>query len=422
MSNQIDQALQELGVNTGGVDPVGGLSDAISQFTAQNLTPRDIMRGVDQFPRTVGGAIPEIGARIPELGRIPLPFPEVGGVLGKAIDAIPTVFLGTGGEWASTQYAYDLNRHHPKLKFLFKVGFSGFATREFYYFVQRSDKPKIRFIHQDINYYNFRTRVKTNSTFEPLSITFLDEIGNSVNEFFVEYMRLNSGQGSGGWGTNEGFGKASSSFPYPNGYSTGRLITVEQIFANGTASNRFMFINPRIETFDFDELSMEDSAGSTCTISFSYDAIKMETVAASTIYSWGQTDLLRGGGTSGVPNGGSTSGVGVGSSYSANGLGMGSGGSSITKQPDLIYESMQTGIDEISKIPRAISDMVNQGISEINPFNHQGVVGSAVDTISSSIQGTLKSIVSGENLQFNGSPDVQTYSVETPQVQVTRTL
>lgn len=403
MNGPVDQALQKLGVNTGGVDPVGGMSEAVSQFNTQNLSPADIYRATQKFPRTVGGAIPEIGARIPELGRIPIPYPKIGGAIGKALDMSSAVFFGAGGEWQTLRYGYDMNRVHPKLKFLFKVGFYGFDTRDFYYYVHRCDKPKVRLIHQDVNYYNFRTRVLTNTTFEPLSITFLDDITNSFNDFFVEYMTKHSNQGSQGRAAadiNEGFGIASSSLPYKNGYSTGTAIIVEQVFANGENSNRFTFVNPRIETFDFDELAMDESAGSMCTLTFSYDALQMDTAYRSTIYSWGETDLLRGGGTSGEANAGNTSGVGDGDGGASvdNGSPLGTLGRSIGKQVDSAYGALQGGIRTISQVPGAIADMVTGGVEKIKGYTKSSPVSSNTDVVSSNIQGTLNTISSGANM------------------------
>ena len=204
---------------------------------------------------------------------------------------------GTARTWNPPAYAVDTIAHQPKFKFLFKVKFEG-TSNTFYYYVINADKPKVRFEHQEVNYYNFRTKVLTKMNFEPLSLTFWDEIGNSANAFFVEYMNKHSGQGSGGADIDAGMGSASSSYPYEKtGYSSLKKITIEQIFANGVASNRFHFWNPRIESFDFDSLAMEDNSGSLVTIQFNFDALTCETVDRSTIHSWGTTDIHGGGDT-----------------------------------------------------------------------------------------------------------------------------
>src|SRR5574343_529675 len=173
-----------LDVITGGAPP--SLSSAIDNFQLSNMSPSDIFSMANSIPRTVGG-ISEIGSRIPGLSKVPIPGTSY---IDKAMGAINAVRFGQNGEWESTPYADDLNAHHPKFKFLFKVGFYGFPGRDYYYYVHRCDKPKVRFIHHDVNYYNFRTRVLVNTVYEPLSIQLIDEIGNSVHDFFVNYLKL----------------------------------------------------------------------------------------------------------------------------------------------------------------------------------------------------------------------------------------
>jgi len=290
--SDVPQIAQQVGVDLSrsSAESASNLTAQIAAWNDQNASPGDILAATRGIPGTVGG-IPGIGSSIPQIGRIPLPTAEIPNILGP----LNQINLGVAGTWEATHYANDLNAHHPKFKFLFKVEFQGFTAKNFYRYVHRIDKPKVRFNHQDMNYYNFRTRVLTHMTFEPLAITFLDEIGNSVNNFFATYMAERSGQGEGHADTDAGLGKATSTKSYPNGYSAGRKIIVEQIFANGTHSNWFTFINPRIEAFDFDELNMEDSLGSLLTVMFSYDALTCDTHERSRLYGWGETDLLKGG-------------------------------------------------------------------------------------------------------------------------------
>ena len=268
-----------------------GISDLKNAAAATALST-----AIDAFGIQNAG---ELGATISEAVRSSLPS------ILQNNDAGALNAKSQGGEWESVHYASDLIAHAPKYKFMFKVKFEGFGAENFYYYVTRCDKPKVEFVHQDVNYYNFRTKVKTHTQFHPLSVTFYDEIQNSTNQFFVSYLKSLSGQGSGQWGIDKGFGSASSSKPYKNGYSSGKKIIIEQIFGHGTSSNRFIFHNPRIEHFDFDDLDMSDNGISLMTVNFSYDAISCETVSRSTIHSWGQSDLLKGGGSSGKVNGGS---------------------------------------------------------------------------------------------------------------------
>lgn len=208
------------------------------------------------------------------------------------------------GDWESLEYATDWNNHHGKFKFLFKVKLGG----PWQFYVKSASKPKIKMVHQDVNYYNFRSKVLTQVSFDPMTIVLWDEIGNTVNKFFSSYLSAVSGQGSGNWGVDNSFldeaKSSSSSKSYRNaGYGDPILATViiEQIFANGTKSNRFIFKNARIESMDLDDLTMDSSEMNTLSITFNYDALECLTVDHSVIHTdpTAAKDIFRGGGSAG---------------------------------------------------------------------------------------------------------------------------
>lgn len=386
-------------------DPFGavGITDGVTpnfgaqqdQYAAQNLSPSDIFNYASTIPSTLGG-ISLLGSRIPSLAKIPIPGASQ---LNALLAPINSAKFGVAGTFDVGNYAGDLNIHHPKFKFLFKVKFEGFPGAEvFEYFVHKCDKPKIKMNHQDVNYYNFRTRVLTSVTYDPLQISFLDEIGDSVFEFFKSYMAHVSGTGQGNYGIDKGWGSASSTIPYANGYSmtNNQKIIIEQIFVDlrkgyGPRSNRFTFINPRIETFDFDDLNHEDSTtGSMANMTFTYDAIHSETQAEQTLYSWGDTDLFHGGGTSGPGNG-----------ASPNGAKMFGDNSPLIKQPgSSIYSQLQKGSDILSRIPNALGGLVN-GVVQ-SAMTMPLAPSSSGDIISQQTQDTMAASISGQNMLTAG--------------------
>lgn len=383
--------LASVGV-TNGVPP--NINTQVDLYNQQNLSPTDIFSFGGSLPSTLGG-IPILGSRIPSLAKIPIPGASK---LNKLLANINAAKFGVAGTFDVGNYAADLNGHHPKFKFLFKVKFEGFPGGEsFEYFVHKCDKPKIKFNHQDVNYYNFRTRVLTSVTYDPLQISFLDEIGDSVFNFFKNYMASVSGTGQGNYGIDKGWGSASSTIPYANGYSmkNHQRIIIEQIFIDlkkgyGPRSNRFTFINPRIETFDFDELSHEDSTGgSMANMTFTYDAIHSETQSKETLYSWGYTDLFHGGGTSGPANAGATD--------SAD---MFNGGEPAIKQPsESIYSMLQKGSDILGNIPNALGGLMGGGASSRGIAASPLAPSSTGDILSQQTQGTLSTISSGQNMK-----------------------
>jgi hypothetical protein len=326
--------------------------------------------------------------------------------------------LDTGaasGSWTSIHYGDDWIPHQPKFKFLFKVKFEGQSTDSFYYYVKSADKPKIRFEHQEVNYYNFRTKVLTRASFDPLSLTFWDEIGNSLNAFFVEYLDRQSGQGSGTADINLGFGKASSTFPYDQGaakpgYSFLKRITLQQIFANGVASNKYHFWNPRIESFDFDPLDLEDNGGSMVTMMFNYDAISMETTGGSPIHTWGETDILNGGSDGGA--GGASSAIGAvggtdGVDFTPTSVHSGRGGGVFGSPSPCFdfttnsgtYSPFNTATNTLNSISDLIPGANIQIPGSIKPF-----ISSAETTISRSVQDTINNVAAS---YFNPNLNVE---------------
>jgi hypothetical protein len=379
--SELNNALAQVGVGSPAADSLG---QAIDQFAAQNLSPGQLS-GVAQVLKDAAQA------SLPTILRLP---PTAGNI----------EFQPQSGEWVSVHYADDLIAHAPKFKFLFKVTFEGFGDSQFSFFVHRCDKPKVMMNHTDVNFYNFRSRVLTSVTYQPLAMTLLDETGNSVNNFFVSYLSKVSGTAAGNWGVDAGFGAASSTRPYEGnrGYSSGKKVLIEQIFANGIFSNVFELINPRIEAFDFDELNMEDSSsGSMLNITLSYDALSCKTIKFNDSTTWGNTDIRRGGGSSGLQNGGASSSYenGVPVQQSANGAGISGGVNPLTGNNSFWEETVKQGG---SILPPALQGL-GGGVQQI-ATGLKDRVSSAGDTISRNVSETLAAVQGGFN--FNRSTEV----------------
>jgi hypothetical protein len=152
---------------------------------------------------------------------------------------------------------------------------------------------------------------------------------------------------------------------------------------------------------------MENStAGSHATVTFTYDAIEMMTVYGSTIHSWGNVDLLRGGGTSGKKNGGSTSGIFNDVKGTATGFGI--DGSIPKVGGNELFDAVRRGSDMISNLPGAAMGYVMGGPGS--------AIRNVADTVSQGIQNTLKSITSGSNASElgMGTHGTDDYVIEDP--------
>lgn len=234
------------------------------------------------------------------------------------------------GTWNASSYAAILagaNELRPKLKFLFKVEFvfnqaalsqfpAGLARQlqqnRFTFMIKSVDRPKVDFEYEDdVNIYNYRTKALKKIRHRELTITFMDDVGNNVFDFFRTLMMIYSPITRAS-AERDGIVDAR---PNPRRYSTGNgmsfsapgdfmqddvahrgvinataggaieLIRVKQIFMDpGTAPGNsasavkavfYDFINPRIVSFDLDDLSHESSDPNLLTMQFDYDWLEM---------------------------------------------------------------------------------------------------------------------------------------------------
>lgn len=223
------------------------------------------------------------------------------------------------GTWYSTDYAASIanTQFRPKLKFLFKVEFLfhpevlarfGAETtdwkRNFIFNIKTVDRPKIDFEYEDINQYNFRTKVLKQIKHRELTMTFADDTGCSVHEFFRFMMMVHSpitrrsatdsfdiaqvhtdSTGSGmsfdenPVSMNDMANRGVIDSPIGNAI---KAIKVTQFFTDITESLdyapkevAFFFINPRVVSFDLDDVSHESSDPNSFTMSFDYDNMVM---------------------------------------------------------------------------------------------------------------------------------------------------
>lgn len=239
------------------------------------------------------------------------------------------------GTWNATSYAAVLagaTPLRPKLKFLFKVQFlfneqvlsqfPGDLARKlqenaFTFMIKSVDRPKVDFEYEDdVNLYNYRTKVLKRIRHRELTITFMDDVGNSVFDFFRALMMIYSpitrdavtrdnGATSYGFpipdfdrftGENHGmqfsnledFSRSDVSHRAVVNSSAGNainLIRVKQIFVDptttpGNSENAvkavfYDFVNPRLVSFDLDDLSHELSDPNLLTMQFDYDWLEM---------------------------------------------------------------------------------------------------------------------------------------------------
>lgn len=231
--------------------------------------------------------------------------------------------------WDATSYAAVLagaTEFRPKLKFLFKVqfffapeiitAFPDLARNEYTFMIKSVDRPKVDFEYEDdVNQYNYRTKVLKKIRHRELTLTFMDDVGNNVFDFFRALMMIYSPITRGALARDNDFNAVPNGRAFEQGsgmafssvnsiQSTGgrqvdiahrgnvntyagnaiTLIRVKQIFIDPSdavskdkaiSSNYYDFLNPRLVSFDLDDLNHESSDANLLTMQFDYDWLEM---------------------------------------------------------------------------------------------------------------------------------------------------
>jgi hypothetical protein len=208
-------------------------------------------------------------------------------------------------------YAADLIKFAPKNKFMFIVQFTyspayqGWKQlgNDFAFIVKTSGRPNIEFEYEEVNMYNFRTRIPKRTVYQPITMSFYDDNQNNANLFYTSYLRAISPQanmGNGSIPTVEMYEEASMSTEQVSGttFGNGPSITVGggslgalndntknilseirlfHIFDYGKLMNIYHFYHPKILNMNLDDLNMaETGQGNEFSLEFAYDALYVE--------------------------------------------------------------------------------------------------------------------------------------------------
>jgi hypothetical protein len=226
----------------------------------------------------------------------------------------------------ASPYAMDLIALAPKYKFLFVVQFEFdpqfqqeiSSTINPAFVVKASTRPTVEFEYEDINMYNFRTKVPKRTVYQPMTMRFYDDDHNHAFQFYTTYLKLVSpianidaenvkgdildmyDLAGGGMGFTADFpngreGVISTAYTNTvgqrNAASFGtfgrqsdpaahnirnvlRRITVFHVYRQGRMMNVINFYNPKITKMDLDDLDMSvGSEGNEVSLTFTYDSM-----------------------------------------------------------------------------------------------------------------------------------------------------
>lgn len=253
---------------------------------------------------------------------------------GKLNPAISRALGGNGtqpinrndGTWHATSYAAGAanSTARPKLKFLFKVQFlfkPNIANAEvkrlvdllqkdqdFTYMVKSVDRPKVDYDYEDVNMYNFRTKVLKQIKHRELTLTFIDDVGNHVFNFFKLLMMAHSPITRQSANNYKSLAEVVAAYSTGSGMAFGvgndlanrgvidsdignviQAIRILQIFPdhtetldNAVKAVAWDFVNPRIVSFDLEDMSHESSDPNGLTMQFDYDFMVMNDLGSLT--------------------------------------------------------------------------------------------------------------------------------------------
>lgn len=191
---------------------------------------------------------------------------------------------------------------HPKLKFNFTIDMTfrqamvigdynesheviGNGLMEMFDLPAKiATRPNPSISYVDVNYYNYRTKVATKTEYGTMSITLYDDGDNRAHSVYKNYLNAvspisNSGLNSTLWDNldNIPFGQLSSIGPLPDTDPHGIIRTIRvyhhYIVKGEPRRTSYTYINPKIQTFEADDVNMSESDVNTLTLTFNYDGV-----------------------------------------------------------------------------------------------------------------------------------------------------
>jgi len=218
----------------------------------------------------------------------------------------PDSVSSTAPHRQASPYAIDLLARAPKYKFLFVVqfipnaGYSGLGNAlgplDMAFAVKKSSRPEWKETVEDVNFYNYRSKVATKTEFSEMTMSFHDDILNMATGFYTAYMRastpitnlydvsqdmleeLSMGFDDGVYTKDDTYGITISDYASSKGLLANdektifKEIRLYHVYNSGNKVTIYHFYNPRITNMSLDDLDMSvGSEGSELNLSFVYD-------------------------------------------------------------------------------------------------------------------------------------------------------
>lgn len=160
--------------------------------------------------------------------------------------------------------------------------------------VKQFTRPNINISYEDVNFYNYQTKVATKVDYGVVTVTFYDDVNNRAHDILHNYLlytspisrnnKLNAGyyDRKGMEFTTGGRGNSSASLTWledtdklgPIRYIT--LVHYHESVRNTNSWTKYHFFNPKIQNAVLDELDMSQSDVNTISLTFLYDGYQVE--------------------------------------------------------------------------------------------------------------------------------------------------
>lgn len=201
----------------------------------------------------------------------------------------------------ASPYAWDMIQYAPKFKFLFilqimmKPQYNNMdsAGRVLAFVVKNSTRPNISIEHEEVNMYNWWTRIPKRVIYEPVTMRFYDDNQGWGHYFYTQYLENISPLAREGGMEKNGmlsveYLQAHSMGKNGVGYtSTASLTALEgentsiideirlfHIYDYGKFMNVYHFHHPKVLAMNLDDLDMADSGtGNEIEFQLAYDAL-----------------------------------------------------------------------------------------------------------------------------------------------------
>ena len=227
---------------------------------------------------------------------------------------------------SASPYATDLVRLGVKFKFLFvaQINFNknylNMVNIDPSFIVKAADRPTMTYEYEDINCYNFRTKVAKKGTFNPVKFAFYDDEQNTATAFYNAMVRLmspvantNSFLDMEGRGmdfnnldaTETGTNSPTQGVPaFSHAATVGPMLGTDvsiidsidlyHVYSGGQKVNQYRFHNPRVLNIGLDALDMTNEGTTELNIEFAYDTVEITNAVSMTNITGGHIDMRPG--------------------------------------------------------------------------------------------------------------------------------